>query len=239
MIELEKVGRSYRGHDRDEVAALHDVDLKVAAGEMVAITGPSGSGTATLLNILGCLDLPTKGSYRLDGVEVGRLSSRRLAKLRGRTIGFVFGSFELSGDATVQRNVELPLIYTRARVRRRRAAAALDRVGLHERRADMPVELFPAQQRRALIARALVNDPPVLLDDEPTRNLDPDAALEVMTLLTRLNGEGRTVIYRTHDEQVARYATRVVRLDEGGIASDTPNEHRNQPPQRPPDLRVV
>lgn len=229
MIELVGVGKAYRGR----VEALREVSLTIADGEMVAIMGPSGSGTSTLLNILGCLDLPTSGTYRLDGTDVSRLSKRGLAKLRGRTIGFVFGNFQLLPDVTVQRNVELPMIYHRAGKRRAKARQALARVGLAGHESDMPVELFEAQRQKVLIARALINDPPVLLDDEPTGELDPDSAAEIMRLFVELNEAGRTIVYVTHRDEVAGYAQRVIRLSEGRVVSDQPTS------RRPRRLRAV
>jgi putative ABC transport system ATP-binding protein len=234
-MQLEAVTKAYRNRDREMVPALHGVDLTIEDGEMVAIMGPSGSGTSTLLNILSCLDVPSSGRYRLDGTDVGRLSRRRLAKLRGRKIGFVFQSFELIPSATVQRNVELPMIYTRTRVRRRRALLALEHVGLAGHQNDMPIELFEAQRQRALIARALINDPPILLDDEPTGELDIPSAKEIMELFTELNRAGRTIVYATHREETAAYAHRVVRLRDGLIVED----RRTNGGPRPPTLRAV
>lgn len=238
MIKLERVGKAYRSTERRDVPALFDIELTIEAGEMVAVVGPSGSGTSTLLNVLSCLDLPSDGRYLLDGVDVGRLSKRRLARLRGRLIGFVFGNFDLIPRASVQENVELPLLYRRAGVRRRRARAALDRVGLRGHYGDRPVELFEAQRQKALIARALINDPAVLLDDDPTGGLDAGSATEIMELFAELNDAGRTIIYCTHDEDVAAWATRIVRMRAGRVVSD----RRNVPyrPHRPrPHLRAV
>lgn len=238
MIQLEHVGRTYRNTDRETVPALQDIELRIEPGEMVAVTGPSASGLSTLMNVLACLDLPHEGRYRLDGTEVTRLSKRALAKLRGRQIGFVFQSFSLIANSTVQQNVELPLIYRRTRrVRRRRAREALDRVGLRGHYDDMPIELFAAQQQKALIARALINDPPVLLDDEPTSDLDAASAAEVMALFVELNEAGRTIVYATHDEDAAACAQRIVRLRGGRIVSDRKNVPQH--PKRPPKLRAV
>jgi putative ABC transport system ATP-binding protein len=191
------------------------------------------------MNILSCLDLPTGGRYLLDGGDVGRLSKRALGKLRGRRVEFVFESFALISDVTVQRNVELPLIYTRARVRRQRARQALDRVGLSGHYDDMPVELFTAQRQKAVIARALINDPDLLLDDEPTRDLDLDSAEEIMELFAELNDAGLTVVYATHDEHAASFAKRVIRMRGGRVVSDRPNEERTRRGPRPPTLRAV
>jgi putative ABC transport system ATP-binding protein len=230
VIELDGVGKVYRTGGRVEVPALHDIDLTIADGEMVAVVGDSGSGTSTLLNVLSCLDLPSRGRYRLDGTDVGRLSERRLRRLRGRTVGFVFQSFDLIPDVTVRRNVELPMIYTRTRKRRAKARRALERVGLAEHEADMPVELFEAQRRKVLIARALINDPSVLLDDEPTGELDADSAAEVMELFSQLNGAGRTIVYATHSEETAGYAQRIVELRDGRVVADRRTGRRRPPP---------
>jgi putative ABC transport system ATP-binding protein len=239
VIRLENVTKTYRTTDRDTITALQSIDLTIEAGEMVAITGPSGSGTSTLMNVLSCLDLPSDGRYLLDGTDVGRLSKRALAKIRGRKIGFVFQSFKLIPNSNVQLNVELPLLYTRAKVRRQRARVALDRVGLRGHYDDNPVELFAAQQQKAVIARALINDPAILLDDEPTADLDADSALEIMELFTELNEAGCTIVYSTHDEDTVAYAQRVVRLKAGRIVSDRANRARRVPRHNPPKLRAV
>lgn len=236
MIELKEVGKAYRTTERATVAALHDVNLTIADGEMVAVMGPSGSGTSTLMNILSCLDVPSGGRYLLDGTDVGRMSKRRRTKFRGTKIGFVFQSFSLISDVNVLRNVELPMLYTRRRVRRARALVALERVGLFGHHDDMPVELFEAQRQKVLIARALINDPPVLLDDEPTGDLDADSSREIMELFAQLNENGRTIVYSTHSEETAGYAHRVIRLHEGRIVSDKSGKH---PLRKPPHLRPV
>ena len=239
MIQLEGVSKIYRTADGDKVPALHDINLSVGDGEMVAILGQSGSGVSTLLNILSCLDLPSSGRYLLDGKDLGRLSKRGLAKARGRTVGFVIQSFDLISDATVGRNVELPLLYTRAKVRQQRAKVALDRVGLRGHYDDMPVELFTAQRQKAVIARALINDPRLLLDDDPTRDLDAESAGDVMELFTELNEAGLTVIYSSHDEATASYARRIVRLRGGRIVSDRANAAQSPPRRQPPKLKAV
>ena len=239
MIELEAVSKAYRSGARVDVPALHEVNLTINDGEMVALIGPSGSGTSTLMNVLSCLDLPSEGCYRLDGTDVGRLSKRRLAKLRGRSIGFVFQSFDLIPDITVQRNVELPMIYTRARLRRARARQALERVGLGGHEQDMPIELFAAQRQKVLIARALINDPAILLDDEPTGDLDPDSSRQILELFGELNAAGRTVVFATHREETAARAHRVVRLSEGRVVSDVRTGKSPGAPGAPPTLRAV
>lgn len=236
MIELRDVSKAYRTTERATVAALHGVDLTISGGEMVAVMGPSGSGTSTLMNILSCLDVPSDGRYLLDGTDVGRLSKRRRTKFRGSRIGFVFQSFGLIPDVDVLRNVELPMLYTRKRVRRARALRALERVGLFGHHNDMPVELFEAQRQKVLIARALINDPPVLLDDEPTGDLDADSGREIMELFAQLNESGRTIVYSTHSEETAGYAHRVIQLRDGRIVSDESGRH---PLQKPPHLRAV
>jgi putative ABC transport system ATP-binding protein len=203
-----------------EVPVLHGVDLTIDDGEMVAIMGPSGSGKSTMMNILGCLDVPTSGRYLLDGTDVTRLSGNQLAKIRSRKIGFVFQSFNLISRTSAIRNVELPLIYAGVRDRRKPARLALEQVGLGERQKHMPNELSGGQQQRVAIARALINDPAILLADEPTGNLDTTSSLEIMKLLSALNDAGHTVVLITHEEEIARFAKRIVRLRDGRIASD-------------------
>jgi putative ABC transport system ATP-binding protein len=223
VIELDRVGRSYPDSGRVTGPALHEVSLDIPDGELVALLGPADSGTSTLMNILSCLDVPSEGHYRIDGTDIGRLSKRRRTKLRGRAVGFVFASFDLVPDATVQRNVELPLIYKRAGVRRARARRALEKVGLAGHERDMPVELFDAQRRKVLIARALVNDPPILLDDEPTGALDTDSGDQIMQLFTELSAAGRTVVFATARPETAAYAGRIVQLHEGRVVEDRAN----------------
>jgi putative ABC transport system ATP-binding protein len=241
MIQLDGVAKTFRAREGQTVLALQDIRLSIDDGEMVALIGPSGAGTSTLMNILSCLEAPTSGQYLLEGVETTCLSKRRLAKLRGSTMSFVVGSFDLIADLSVQRNVELPLIYTRTRVRRQRARQALDRVGLRGHCDRMPIELSAAQREKAIIARALINDPAALLHEEPTRDLDAVSAAEIMQLLSELNRAGLTVVFATHDEQSASYATRVVRLRGGRIVSDreNPASTRRPPPHEPPTLRAV
>ena len=219
MIQLEDLTKVYR-MGKVEVRALYGVDLTIDDGELVAIMGPSGSGKTTLMNIVGCLDVPTSGRYLLDGTDVGRLSGNRLAKIRSRRIGFVFQSFNLVARTTAVRNVELPLVYAGVRDRRSRAGWALEQVGLGERRKHLPNELSGGQQQRVAIARALINDPAILLADEPTGNLDTASSIEILKLLAALNDAGRTVVVITHEEEVARFAKRVVRLRDGRIMSD-------------------
>jgi putative ABC transport system ATP-binding protein len=228
MIQLEDVTKTYR-MGSVEVPALYGVDLVIDEGELVAIMGPSGSGKTTLMNILGCLDVPTSGRYLLDGLDVSRLSSNRLAKIRSRMIGFVFQSFNLVSRTSAIRNVELPLIYAGVPDRRLRARRALEQVGLGERQKHRPDELSGGEQQRVAIARALINDPAILLADEPTGNLDTAATAEILKLLGTLNDAGRTVVIITHEEEVAGFTKRTVRLRDGRIESDQvrPNQSRS------------
>ena len=227
MIQLEDVTKVYR-MGSVEVRALYGVDLAIDDGDLVAIMGPSGSGKTTLMNILGCLDIPTSGRYLLDGTDVSTLSDNRLAKIRSRKIGFVFQSFNLIPRTSAIRNVELPLVYAGARDRRARARLALEQVGLGEREKHMPNELSGGQQQRVAIARALINDPTMLLADEPTGNLDTASSVEILKLLGALNEAGRTVVIITHEEDIARFAKRVVRLRDGRIVSDQVQRNRSE-----------
>jgi putative ABC transport system ATP-binding protein len=221
MIELEAVSKVYRS-GTIEVRALDKVDLSIAEGEFVAIMGASGSGKSTLMNILGCMDLPTSGVDRLDGVDVGSLSENQLARIRSTRIGFVFQSFNLVPRTDALANVELPLIYSGAHNRKRRARVALERVGLGGRLRHMPNQLSGGEQQRVAIARALVTDPRMILADEPTGNLDSHATIEIMDLFCELNLEGHTIVLITHERSVAALARRVVVLEDGRIVSDKP-----------------
>jgi putative ABC transport system ATP-binding protein len=227
MIQLENVRKAYQ-MGKIELPVLHGVDLTIDDGEMVAIMGPSGSGKSTLMNILGCLDIPTSGRYLLDGADVSRLSDNRLAKIRSRKIGFVFQSFNLVARTSAIRNVELPLVYAGVRSRRNAARLALEQVGLGDRQKHMPNELSGGQQQRVAIARALINDPALLLADEPTGNLDTASSIEIMKLLGALNDAGRTVVIITHEEEIARFARRVVRMRDGHIESDRVQRDRTE-----------
>jgi putative ABC transport system ATP-binding protein len=205
-----------------EVPAVRGVDLDIDHGEYLAIMGPSGSGKSTLMNLIGCLDTPTSGSYRLDGVEVASLGDDRLAEIRNRKIGFVFQTFNLLPRATAAQNVELPLVYANVPVgeRRRRVAGALADVGLSDRAQHKPNELSGGQRQRVAIARALVNNPSLILADEPTGNLDSVTSEEIMVVLDGLDRAGHTIIIVTHEADIAAHTRRIVRLHDGRIASD-------------------
>jgi putative ABC transport system ATP-binding protein len=225
-IQLVDVVKVYRMGDV-LVNALRGVSLAVAEGEFIAIMGASGSGKSTLMNIIGCLDLPTSGHYLLDGIDVRRLNDNQLAAIRNRKIGFVFQSFNLIPRSTAIHNVEMPLIYAGvSHLRRQRAMAALDAVGLAERAKHQPSELSGGQQQRVAIARALVTEPAILLADEPTGNLDSESSIEIMRLLVELNDDGRTVVLITHENDIAAFAKRVVRLKDGLILEDHYQEQR-------------
>jgi len=222
MIELSEVTRSYT-MGGSEVRALAGVDLRIAAGEFVAITGPSGSGKSSLLNLLGCLDKPSSGEYRLDGEAVAALDDERVSALRSRKIGFVFQSFFLLPRLNVLENVLLPLRYAHETDLQapQRARALLDRVGLSDRLDHRPNELSGGQQQRAAIARALVRQPRLLLADEPTGNLDSKSAADVLGLIEELHREGQTIVLVTHDADVAARAPRHVRLRDGLVEEDS------------------
>jgi putative ABC transport system ATP-binding protein len=228
LIELDHIVKTYDSGDV-QVHALRGVSLSVEAGESVAIMGASGSGKSTLMNVLGCLDRPTSGIYRLAGEEVGGLDRDRLAEIRNRTLGFVFQSFNLLSRTSALENVELPLLYTHASPaeRRRRAEAALARVGLADRRLHHPNQLSGGQQQRVAIARALVGEPRIVLADEPTGNLDSRTSIEVMSLLQDLGASGITVVLVTHEHDIAAYAGRVLEMRDGLVRSD-----RRQAPLR-------
>jgi putative ABC transport system ATP-binding protein len=221
LIHIDDVTKIYQMGDV-EVRALRGVSLKVAQGEFVAIMGASGSGKSTLMNIIGCLDRPTKGRYLLEGHEVSNLNRDELARIRNRTIGFVFQSFNLLSRTTALENVELPLVYAglSRRDRHKRAAEALDRVGLGDRTLHHPNQLSGGQQQRVAIARALVSRPKIILGDEPTGNLDSRTSIEVMSLLQDLGRSGITVLLVTHEADIARYASRSITVKDGLVLLD-------------------
>jgi putative ABC transport system ATP-binding protein len=220
VIEMRGIGKTYRS-GRLEVEALREVDLDVASGDFLAIVGPSGSGKSTLMNLLGCLDRPTAGTYRLAGTDVSGLSDDELAHVRNRTIGFVFQSFNLLPRTTALENVAMPLLYAGVgrSERNERARDALIRLGLEDRLTHEPSELSGGQQQRVAIARALVSRPAIILADEPTGNLDSASGADVLELLHELNGAGTTIVLITHDSDVAVAAKRSVRVRDGRVAA--------------------
>ena len=226
-IEMTDIVKTY-GMNSVEVQALRRVSLSVAKNEYVAIMGPSGSGKSTLMNIVGCLDPPTSGSYSLEGEDVSRMKEDQLAEVRNQKIGFVFQTFNLIARSNVFHNVELPLIYKGVSVAKRRKIAeqALEAVGLADRMKHKPPELSGGERQRVAIARALVNKPSLLLADEPTGNLDSTTGSEIMSLLDDLHADGNTIILVTHEPEMARHAHRIIRLKDGVIESDTASSAR-------------
>jgi putative ABC transport system ATP-binding protein len=225
LLELDAVTKKYMLGDVD-VPVLHGISLRIEAGDSVAIMGSSGSGKSTLMNILGCLDRPTSGQYRLDGRDVSKLDRGELAEVRNRTIGFVFQNFNLLSRTSALENVELPLIYSGVghRERMNRAKAALERVGLGERLDHHPSQLSGGQQQRVAIARALVTSPKLILADEPTGNLDSKTSIEIMALFQELGRTGITLVLVTHETDIATYAKRVVVLKDGLVLDDRRQE---------------
>ena len=227
VIELIDLHKTYRV-GTELVHALRGTSLMIRENEYVAIMGASGSGKSTMLNILGCLDVPTRGIYRLRGQDVSKLSQSKLARIRGRQIGFVFQSFELLSRTTALKNVELPLAYTRARHRRQRAIEALKRVNLLDRAHHRPNQLSGGQKQRVALARALAQQPDIILADEPTGNLDSTTGEEIMSIFDDLHTEGQTMIIVTHEDHIAQRCKRTIRLKDGQIVLDTGNGHSEQ-----------
>ncbi|MDD5139055.1 MAG: ABC transporter ATP-binding protein [Verrucomicrobiales bacterium] len=226
LIRLQNISRRYQ-MGAETVHALRDVSLEIQRGEYVAIMGPSGSGKSTLMNLIGCLDTATSGSYELNGTNVSDMGDNQLAEVRNREIGFVFQTFNLLARSNALHNVELPLIYAgvSSAERRKIALEALANVGLADRIHHKPTELSGGQRQRVAVARALVNSPSILLADEPTGNLDSKTGAEIMALFEELSRKGNTIIVVTHEEEVARLSRRIVRIRDGLIASDEKVPH--------------
>lgn len=221
MIEIKNLSKTYNKENQQSVKALDDVSLQIEKGEFVAIVGPSGSGKSTLMNILGLIDTPNSGSYRLDNKEVSTLGIDELAKIRNKVIGFVFQQFHLLPRMTAKENVELPLIYSDRTNINGLAEKALEIVGLSERMNYAPEELSGGQQQRVAIARALVNNPEIILADEPTGNLDSQSGRDIMNILCDLNEQGRTIIVITHDKSIASYTKKSFKIVDGKLSSDS------------------
>jgi len=221
LIETRDLWKTYV-MGSEEIHALRGVSIEIESGEYVAIMGPSGSGKSTLMNLIGCLDTPTKGSYLLNGKQVSQMNDNELARIRNEEIGFVFQTFNLLPRASALHNVELPLVYAAvpSKDRQARAKAALDKVELSERMSHRPNELSGGQRQRVAIARALVNNPSILLADEPTGNLDSKTGNEIMGLFARLHAAGNTIILVTHEADIAAYARRAIHLRDGQVEKD-------------------
>jgi putative ABC transport system ATP-binding protein len=228
LIEFKNVKKIYHV-GTVAVAALNGVDVAIDHGELVSIMGASGSGKSTLLNMIGALDIPTSGTYKLDGEDVGSMSDDRLAEARNRKIGFVFQTFNLLPRLTALANVELALVYGRATGAHKKSIAALESVGLGDRMDHRPTQMSGGQQQRVGIARALVKEPPLLLADEPTGNLDSQSTNEIIAMLQRLNDEQRiTVVIVTHEHEVAEHTRRIITMRDGKVVSDEPNTSPRQ-----------
>jgi len=223
IIRLEQITRDFP-LGQQVVKVLKGIDLSIAPNEYVALMGPSGSGKSTLMNLLGCLDTPTSGKYWLNDTDVSSLSDNDLAEIRNKEIGFVFQTFNLLPRSTALQNVALPLVYAglSANERQQRATEVLRQVGLSDRMDHRPNQLSGGQRQRVAVARALVNGPSIILADEPTGNLDSKTSVEIMKLLEEIHANGNTIILVTHEEEIARYARRVVKLRDGQVESDTP-----------------
>jgi putative ABC transport system ATP-binding protein len=224
IIEINKVKKQYIMGSQ-LIEALKDVSLSIDKGEYVALMGPSGSGKSTLMNILGCLDSPTSGSYNLNGTEVSEMSDDELARVRNQEIGFIFQTFNLLPRLTALENVALPMVYAglSKAARTQRAEEVMEMVGLKDRMTHKPNELSGGQRQRVAIARALVNNPSIILADEPTGNLDTKTSYEIMSIIERISLQGNTVIIVTHEEDIAKHAKRILRLRDGLVESDMPN----------------
>lgn len=225
LIEITDLFKTY-AIGENSVHALNNVSLSIHEHEFTAVVGPSGSGKSTLMNIIGCLDTATSGSYKINGQEIGSFNDNQLSEFRNRTIGFVFQKFNLLTKLSALENVELPLIYqgVGSKERRERAIRALQNVGLEDRMHHTPTELSGGQQQRVAIARALITNPPVILADEPTGNLDSHTGTEVLNILKDLNKQGNTIVLITHDMHIAQQANRVIRIMDGRIVSDSKGE---------------
>jgi len=231
MIRMKSIWRVY-DTGKVKVEALRNIDLFIEPNEFISIMGPSGSGKSTLMNIIGCLDVPTGGNYALEGKEVSKLHPNQLAEIRNRQMGFVFQNFNLLNYASVYENVELPLIFAglSSRKRRKRVEEMLERVGLSERRSHLPSELSGGEMQRIAIARALTNNPSIILADEPTGNLDSATGREIIDIFEELWKQGNTVVMITHDPEISRRTKRIIRLKDGMIDNDQKNHQENQTP---------
>ncbi len=225
MIKAKSITKIYIKGGSAEICALKDVSVEIQKREFVSIMGASGSGKSTLMNIIGCLDKPTSGTFMLEGIDVNKLDDEALAKLRNKKIGFVFQSFNLLPRTNSLENVELPLIYSDKENITRLSSQALETVGLKDRMHHFPNELSGGQQQRVAIARAIVNDPEIIFADEPTGNLDTRAGLEIMSLFQKLNKQGRTIVLVTHESHIAQHANRIINISDGKVVSDEIMSH--------------